>query len=203
MPELNSLNPETAITYLIVSLAGLVGLLKMIAPRAFDSLLTFFKQNQDEIARKAEFDRQQHEAKLAAEQSEDVAVFSAMIALQTRTMEANQKLLDFIINDIRGELHNIAETIRCELRALNENWTRMTREIEQLKGENQLIKIELAHLVDDQNRVQQRLWDFIQVNYGDDSVSINPNGNTKTGATTTATVKRPGRTKLAPGQAAL
>jgi signal transduction histidine kinase len=50
-----------------------------------------------EMAKQREHDRQQAEARAAAEQSEEVALWSQMVQLQTRVLDQNSLLLDFLI----------------------------------------------------------------------------------------------------------
>lgn len=54
----------------------------------------------------------QQEARTAAEQSEQVALWAQTTQLQSQTLNQNELLLDYIINDIKDNLEKILEEIR-------------------------------------------------------------------------------------------
>lgn len=93
-------------------------------------LFNFIKQ---QVSESSEFEREQAEARAAAEQSEQVALWSQMTNLQTKALEQNELLLEFVINQISerqrdhdkrlGELFEGQRKITYELREMATKFT--------------------------------------------------------------------------------
>lgn len=89
----------------------------------------------------SDFDRQQAEAKAAAEQSEQVALWQSMVRLQTKALDENALLLEHIItvqtdwqNRVNSQLAELIErqqTTTFELRQMAAKFTVMVGIIEQ------------------------------------------------------------------------
>jgi len=116
----------------LLSIPGLPGWFIIIAALIFvfkqigllDYILGHLKSQGQLEREQIEFDRQQTEAKNAAEQSEQIALWSQMTQLQTMTLHQNELLLEYIINT-SSEWHSkhsdrLNEIIECQRQTMYE-----------------------------------------------------------------------------------
>lgn len=127
------------VAYGVLFLAGLAGLLKVLAPKAFDALLERLRFRAD------------------AERQDDIALWQSMVRLQTQTLNQNQQLVDFIISLVEGDLRDIAVAIRQGLGELQARWLDVIGDLTAIRSEQQAIRTELSRLADRQARYEERL----------------------------------------------
>lgn len=136
-----------------VGVLGIPGLLKILAPKTFDAIVAKFRYNADEQAKEREFNRDQADAKAAAEAQEEVALWSAMVRLQTQTISQNEKLLDFIIQHLSGQLAGLAD----DFRRFQEEMRLIQREMTEIKADNRLSSTEVIRVLDSFEKLEKRL----------------------------------------------
>jgi hypothetical protein len=87
------------------------------------------------IRDRREFEQEQREAESAARQSEQVALWSQMAQLQTKALDQNELLLEFVIdqNIVRQEKHD--QHMAVGLQEIAKNWKQVHEELRQLQTE--------------------------------------------------------------------
>jgi biopolymer transport protein ExbB/TolQ len=85
------------------------------------------------IRDRREFEQQQREAENAARQSEQVALWSQMAQLQTKALDQNELLLEFVIDQNRERLEKHDQHMADCLKDIAENWKLANVEIRQLQ----------------------------------------------------------------------
>lgn len=104
MELLEAINNYGLPAWLVITASVLV-ILRAVG--LLDPIVAFFRET-------FHFARGQIEAKVAAEQSEQVALQMQMAKLQGRALEENSLLLDYFINDFREMLEEIRTEIRSQ-----------------------------------------------------------------------------------------
>jgi len=86
-----------------VTIAALLWMLRSLG--VIDPVVSYFQG-------KLTFRQEQEEARAAAEQSEQVALWAQTTRLQSQALSQNELLLDYIITDIRENIEKILEEVR-------------------------------------------------------------------------------------------
>lgn len=105
-----------------VIIAALVFILKQVG--LLDFVLVHFKSQRQLEHEQVDFERQQTEARNAAEQSEQVALWSQTTQLVTVTIKQNEKLFDYIISN-HEKWHSehsarLDEIVKCQRQIFDE-----------------------------------------------------------------------------------
>jgi len=103
-----------------------------------------FRVAREWLFQRTQFEYEQQEARAAAEQSEQVAMWSQMTQLQTMALQQNELLLEFIIDESKNwhkghrellqELAERQQTFVYELKTMQTKFTIMVGVIEQNYG---------------------------------------------------------------------
>jgi hypothetical protein len=165
MPNTSPITVETAITYLLVSLASLVAIVRMVAPRAFEAFLSRFKAVTEQELKEREFQREQVEAAAAAEAAENVALFQTMVQLQTKALDQNDRLLDFVIKNLRDDLRTLGETLRCEMAEMKASYFyKVSGELEALREEQRVMKADIMRILQEQVAFRDKILGILEQN---------------------------------------
>jgi hypothetical protein len=154
--------------YGLVVLFSLLGIVKLLAPRAFDALVERWRWRGEEWAKSAEHRRTLEEEGWAAERQEEVALWGQMVRLQTQVIAQNEMLLDFVTKKLDGNLESFAGEVREELRDIEKRWLAASDVLNQNRGEMQIMRMELTRLADQYKQFEERVASLVAFGLGEE-----------------------------------
>lgn len=124
-----------------------------VLPQIFGLWRTQSEQEQERATAQLDFDRQ-----------DEITILSSMIALQTKAIHQNEKLLEYLMSSLDTRIATGFERIRLEmvevrqeLRDIGDRWLAASKEIGGVKSQLTVFSHELVQLVDKMRAIERHI----------------------------------------------
>lgn len=143
LSDFGSITPWALIAFAIVNV---IALIKVFAPKVWDSFIARGEQLYD------------------AERQDDIAQWSNMLALQKEIVTQHNRLIDFFMQDFKGDVDALGQAIErldaklnAELKDIDNRWVTATRELQGTNNQQRILTSEVTRLGDIISQFQRQL----------------------------------------------